>query len=763
MAIYKGSNFIGLNSIKEKKVYVEVPEGSTIDEMSENNTIAIQPEEYAALQDVVGYRVGDYVQRTLPQMIDKLKQNYFLTLQTEINTTGYRSTWTRPQEWPDLDSLNLQMEGNDFIYMTYDNTEQPSAIALHIEAVNKGTPIILTVGHINNGEYIIDENITGTSNNYIKWFSDSDNQYPVVRVTGDIKYCYCYSITSNGVTQHYIRQPILERIAYIPHMSWLCDNVNNKAWGTLTLKRDVVNNGDGNALTSLYGAWYKCRDLEVLDIDGLKTQNVTNLGYTFGQLLNITELDLRHFNVEKVTSLLGAFSGSRSLKVIDLRGWHTNALTTLQSTFDTCQSLKYIYGIEDLNTSKVTTLYCTFIYCHSLYQLDLSKWNTPALTSLYQTFYDCRCLLEIDLHNWNLNKVTNCAGIFYGCSSLKRIDMPNSVTGILTNMGNAFGYCRSLQTIDLTPFQVTSACTSINGCFANCWSLKELNIPNWDVSGLGSGSNTGNSIFNACYSLEKITGISNWRFQFVNSLSSTFNSCYNLKSLDIKNWTVNATTSLNSMFSNCWSLKELDLSGWTVSSNCTNLSSMFNACYCLETITCNFNNWDTSNVTNFSSMFKDCRSLSTFPLISNWNFSEATTISDIFYNCYSLTEVTWKNVNLPKCTAMTTLFRYNYNLLYADLSNWSTPLITNSTSYYHTLGNCWNLKTVIGFPIPSTYTNIGFQECECLSHESLLTIINALPQVTGTHTLRIPAISLNLLTAEEKAIATNKNWTLANS
>jgi len=35
MAIYKGSDFIGLNSIKEKKVYVEVPEGSTIDDMSE--------------------------------------------------------------------------------------------------------------------------------------------------------------------------------------------------------------------------------------------------------------------------------------------------------------------------------------------------------------------------------------------------------------------------------------------------------------------------------------------------------------------------------------------------------------------------------------------------------------------------------------------------------------------------------------------------------------------------------------------------------
>lgn len=761
MAIYKGDKFIGVNALKEKKVYVEVPEGSTIDDMSDQNTIAISSEQYGELQDAVNWRTGTHTQQTIQQMIDELNKDYFLTLDATVTATSSRTNWTRPSDWPDLDSLNLQMSGDDFIYMTYDNTEQPAAVALHIEAVNKGTPITCTIGHILNGEYIVDETIPNTSNNYIRWFTASDAQYPVVRVTGDILYCYCYSITNNGMTQNYIRQPILERIAYIPHMRWLCDNVNNKAWGTITLKRDKINNGDGEALNSLYGAWYKCRNLEKLEIDELKTQNITSLQFTFGLLFDITELDLRHFNVEKVKSMYGAFTGSRCLKTLDLRGWNTASLTNLQSAFDTCISLENIYGIENFDTTKLTTLYNTFIYCNSLKHLDLSSWHTPELTSMYQTFYDCRNLIELDLHSWTLNKVTNCAGAFYGCSSLKKLNLDNLTTGILTNFGNVFAFCRSLQTINLAPFQITSACTSINSCFSNCWSLKELHFPTWDVSGLSSGNNTGNSIFNNCYSLETITGISDWQFQFNNSMSSMFYNCYNLKNLDIHNWTVNNTTNLSSIFYCCYSLEELNLSNWKISSNCTNISSMFNACYRLKHIICNFNLWDTSKVTTFSSVFKDCRSLTEFPNISNWDYSEATTINDIFYNCYSLTEVTWRNVNLPKCTSMTTLFRYCYNLVYIDLSNWNIPLITNNTNYYHTLGQCSKLKTVISYPIPSTYTNIGFQECENLTHETIINILTLLPQTTAGHTIHFPSLIINSLTAEEKQIATNKNWTIA--
>ena len=49
------------------------------------------------------------------------------------------------------------------------------------------------MGHITNGSYVVDEIITGSSNNYIRWFNGTEG-YPVVRVTGDIKICYCYTL-----------------------------------------------------------------------------------------------------------------------------------------------------------------------------------------------------------------------------------------------------------------------------------------------------------------------------------------------------------------------------------------------------------------------------------------------------------------------------------------------------------------------------------------------------------------------------------------
>ena len=87
MAIYKGSNFIGLNNIKEKKVYVEVPEGSTIDDMSENNTVAISPQDYQDLQDAVNYKTGTLDEKNLQQMIDALKRKHMTDINLQLRIT----------------------------------------------------------------------------------------------------------------------------------------------------------------------------------------------------------------------------------------------------------------------------------------------------------------------------------------------------------------------------------------------------------------------------------------------------------------------------------------------------------------------------------------------------------------------------------------------------------------------------------------------------------------------------------------------------
>ncbi len=68
-------------------------------------------------------------------------------------------------------------------------------------------------------------------------------------------------------------------------------------------------------------------------------------------------------------------------------------------------------------------------------------------------------------------------------------------------------------------------------------------------------------------------------------------------------------------------------------------------------------------------------------------------------------------------------------------------------------------NVVIDIPIALNYS---FTSDEALSHESLINILNNLPRVTTRRTLNLMNQNINRLTAEEKQIAADKNWALAN-
>ena len=80
-----------------------------------------------------------------------------------------------------------------------------------------------------------------------------------------------------------------------------------------------------------------------------------------------------------------------------------------------------------------------------------------------------------------------------------------------------------------------------------------------------------------------------------------------------------------------------------------------------------------------------------------------------------------------------------------------------------TFQSCDDLVTLI---IEGTIAGTGFDVSDCtkLSHDSLISIVNALKDFsgdTGTHTCTLGTTNLAKLTDAEKAIATEKGWTLA--
>jgi hypothetical protein len=69
-------------------------------------------------------------------------------------------------------------------------------------------------------------------------------------------------------------------------------------------------------------------------------------------------------------------------------------------------------------------------------------------------------------------------------------------------------------------------------------------------------------------------------------------------------------------------------------------------------------------------------------------------------------------------------------------------------------------SSLVNFQAPMNISvDFCVDACTLLSHDSLMSIINNLTTVTGK-TLDLGATNLAKLTDEEKAIATNKGWTL---
>ena len=150
------------------------------------------------------------------------------------------------------------------------------------------------------------------------------------------------------------------------------------------------------------------------------------------------------------------------------------------------------------------------------------------------------------------------------------------------------------------------------------------------------------------------------------------------------------------------------------------MASMFDGCHSLTTVPL----FNTSNVTNMSNMFGSCLKLTTVPLFDT---SKVTNMRNMFNHCDSLTTVpSFDTVNVRDMDYM-----FNY---------------------------CSALEQIHMININA---NLSISASTKFTREALLEIIgNLKAQTSGTKTLTMGATNLAKLTDEDKAIATNKGWTL---
>lgn len=181
-----------------------------------------------------------------------------------------------------------------------------------------------------------------------------------------------------------------------------------------------------------------------------------------------------------------------------------------------------------------------------------------------------------------------------------------------------------------------------------------------------------------------------------------------------------------------------------------------------------------ATISNSNSLFYECVSLQEYPDIN----IEGSTLIETFYNCHSLKQIHGIKSNeilgiasafngcyslerapyidISRCYSINTLFNNCYSLRQIEELN-----MKNINSAINVFERC-NLLTEIK-EIHNIRINLSLISCQYLKHSTLLKILNALVDLTGqtTKTLTLGSTNLAKLTDEEKAIATNKNWTLA--
>ena len=140
---------------------------------------------------------------------------------------------------------------------------------------------------------------------------------------------------------------------------------------------------------------------------------------------NNSFIDLTDLDISELDDLSGVFARLNKVEVVDISGWDTSNVTTMENMFCFCDKLKNIIGIENLDVSKLKNANSMFYMCENLVELDLTNWNTTSLENMSFMFYNCSNLKIIkNIENWQLPNIKSVRQMFYKCAKLD-VDLSN--------------------------------------------------------------------------------------------------------------------------------------------------------------------------------------------------------------------------------------------------------------------------------------------------------------------------------------------------
>lgn len=203
------------------------------------------------------------------------------------------------------------------------------------------------------------------------------------------------------------------------------------------------------------------------------------------------------------------------------------------------------------------------------------------------------------------------------------------------------------------------------------------------------------------------------------------------------------------MFYNCYGLKEISFIG---NEKISGMREMFYNCKSLKNII----NLDTSKSTTCYRAFGSCGNLEEITVDFSAITDSSSGLNYTFNGCSKLKKVNILSDSIGNAKNLGNLF--GFCTLLEEVPAWDIKNVTNLSDI---VSSCWNLKRVHLKNIGANLTIPTSTQVDNFDREAMIEVMNNLQTVTTTKKLTFGSARLAKLTDEDKAIATNKGWTLA--
>lgn len=421
---------------------------------------------------------------------------------------------------------------------------------------------------------------------------------------GDMKYAFS---TASGVTSIKFKKGVLDFRTNPAPTNKQKDNIRatfnecNKV-----TKIENIEDLDAPEVVDISELFSGLKSIESLSLPKLTLEKAANLSKTFGYQSKVKSISVPKATFGPHTQNLSyLFSFNNEMKTLDFppltkpnSPQNTTNLTNLSGLFMSCQKLTTPIYISNLNTSKVTTLYNTFRLGNTMADSEpaeiygIEDMDVSKVTDFGQTFgLKLKNKTELNLSRWNVSNGTDFSNMFsssrfsrfiltgWNTSKAKKIDNMFSAT-MITSLDDIVG----LANLDFTNVENTQFYDRYSGGIQGLFSY------NSNITRI-------NSLPNSVKNIPKIISLQNF-----------ISGCTKLEFADLSGTNYGVIADISGMASSCIVLKTLDLTGMTLKPKYASLA--FSNCYGLTEIRgAVFDFSAVTNLKNIENMFLRCNRL----------------------------------------------------------------------------------------------------------------------------------------------------------